>query len=60
MDTGLVRKGIIADHRFIDRNRDAGNLRNQAGGRIELLARDIGVEVEIVFARAQRHHHFFQ
>ena len=60
MDARLVGKGVVADHRLIDRNRDARDLGHQARSRIELLAGNVRVEIEIVFSRAQRHHDFFQ
>ncbi len=37
MNAGLMGKGIVADDRFVDRNRNAGYLRHQARCRIKLF-----------------------
>ena len=41
MDARLVRKGIVADDRLVDRDRNAGDLRQQAAGRVDLLGDDV-------------------
>ena len=56
----LMSERVIAHHRLVDRNRNTRDLRNQSGTRIELLAGDVRVEIEIVFTRPQRHYDLFQ
>ena len=48
MNPGLMREGVIADDRFVDRHRNAGYLRHQTRSRIELLRCDVGIQIEIV------------
>ena len=60
VNTGLVGKGIITDHRLIDGDGNAGNLRQELTGGVNLFGHDLGADMgEHVLARSERHDHFF-
>ena len=46
MDARLMGEGIIPYDRFIDRNGNTGDLRNQPGRGIDLFAHDVGIHAE--------------
>src|SRR5438876_1009061 len=56
VDAGLVREGVVADDRLVDRDRDAGDLREEATGRVDLLGDDAGVDAEPLAPGVNRHH----
>ena len=60
MDAGFVREGVVADDGFVARDRRADQIGQQARGRIQQRRADVGVELEAVEARAQRHDDFFE
>jgi len=59
MDAGFVRERVGADNGLVRLHGNAGNLRQQARGFINLVCFDVGVQAKPVFARGQRHDDFF-
>jgi hypothetical protein len=60
MDAGLMREGILADHRLVARDRLAGNARDQARGRVELRRLHAITDIEERGACLERHHDFLE
>ena len=60
VDAAGVREGVGADHRLVRLHDEAGGLADHARGRHDLRRVDADVELEVVAARAHRHHHLFE
>ena len=60
VDPGAVRKGIGAYDGLVGRHRDSHQPADQAACGIDLVSLHIGVQVEVVAARADRHHDLFK
>ena len=61
VDAGFVREGVVAHHRFVDRDQNAGDLRQQAAGGVDLPGVDPHVDgLEDVAPGLDRHHHLFE
>ncbi len=55
-----MRKGVLPHDRLVALHCDAGDMAHQAAGGVEPTGLDPGVELVVVMARAQRHHHLLQ
>src|SRR6266498_5221676 len=55
-NAGLVGKGVLAHDRLVGLHVDARDMREELRGPVDLLAADLGVDLEEVATGLQRHH----
>src|SRR5688572_12282997 len=60
MDPGGVCEGVRADNGFVARDRHVGYLADNLAGAVDFFVINVGVNVHVVAAGADRHDHFFQ